>query len=113
MSNFLDLLIFLMVVNIIYKIIVFKIKEAKVKQESSADNIEIDIEHLAIDKINDQYYAYINNVFTAQAISLECVIEKLINDHPTRYFVVNTNKSELSVEDKITLVSVIKSHLAT
>lgn len=113
MGNFLDVLIFLMLVNIIYKILVLKFSADNPKKDAIVEGDEnIDIEHLAIDKINNQYYAYLNNVFIAQSCSIERVIAKLINDYPTRYFVVNTNKSELSTEDKITLVSVIKAHLA-
>ena len=112
MGNFLDLLIFLMLVNIIYKILVLKLSSDKLKKDSPVEGDEnIDVEHLAIDKINNQYYAYLNNVFIAQACSIERVIGQLMNDYPKRYFVVNTNKSELSIEDKITLVTVIKSHL--
>ena len=113
MGNFLDVLIFLMLVNIIYKILVLKFSADKLQKDAIVEGDEnIDIEHLAIDKINNQYYAYLNNVFIAQSCSIERVIAKLINDYPKRYFVVNTNKSELSTEDKITLVSVIKAHLA-
>ena len=113
MGNFLDILIFLMLVNIIYKILVLKFSADKLQKDAIVEGDEnIDIEHLAIDKINNQYYAYLNNVFIAQSCSIERVIAKLINDYPKRYFVVNTNKSELSTEDKITLVSVIKAHLA-
>ena len=113
MGNFLDVLIFLMLVNIIYKILVLKFSADKLQKDAIVEGDEnINIEHLAIDKINNQYYAYLNNVFIAQSCSIERVIAKLINDYPTRYFVVNTNKSELSTEDKITLVSVIKAHLA-
>jgi len=111
MSTLLDLIVFLMLVNIIYKILVLKLSSDKLKKESIVENDE-NVEHLAIDKINNQYYAYLNNVFIAQACSLERVIGKLINDYPKRYFVVNTHKSELSNEDKIRLVSVIKAHLA-
>lgn len=113
MGNFLDVLIFLMLVNIIYKILVLKFSADNPKKDAIVEGDEnINIEHLAIDKINNQYYAYLNNVFIAQSCSIERVIAKLINDYPKRYFVVNTNKSELSTEDKITLVSVIKAHLA-
>ncbi len=113
MGNFLDVLIFLMLVNIIYKILVLKFSADNPKKDAIVEGDEnIDIEYLAIDKINNQYYAYLNNVFIAQSCSIERVIAKLINDYPTRYFVVNTNKSELSTEDKITLVSVINAHLA-
>ena len=113
MGNFLDILIFLMLVNIIYKILVLKFSADKLQKDAIVEGDEnIDIEHLAIDKINNQYYAYLNNVFIAQSCSIERVIAKLINDYPKRYFVVNTNKSELSTEDKITLVSVINAHLA-
>lgn len=113
MGNFLDVLIFLMLVNIIYKILVLKFSADKLQKDAIVEGDEnINIEHLAIDKINNQYYAYLNNVFIAQSCSIERVIAKLINDYPKRYFVVNTNKSELSTEDKITLVSVIKAHLA-
>jgi len=112
MGNFLDLLIFLMLVNIIYKILVLKLSPDKLKKDSLVEGAQ-NIEHLAIDKINNQYYAYLNNVFIAQGFSIERVIGQLMNDYPKRYFVVNTNKSELSIEDKITLITVIKSHLAT
>jgi len=113
MGNFLDVLIFLMLVNIIYKILVLKFSADNPKKDAIVEGDEnIDIEHLAIDKINNQYYAYLNNVFIAQSCSIERVIAKLINDYPKRYFVVNTHKSELSNEDKIRLVSVIKAHLA-
>ena len=113
MGNFLDVLIFLMLVNIIYKILVLKFSADKLQKDAIVEGDEnINIEHLAIDKINNQYYAYLNNVFIAQSCSIERVIAKLINDYPKRYFVVNTNKSELSTEDKITLVSVINAHLA-
>ena len=109
MGNFLDLLIFLMLVNIIYKILVLKLSSDKLKKDAVVDG---NIENLAIDKINNQYYAYLNNVFIVQAFSIEQVIVHLMDEYPKRYFVVNTNKSELSIEDKITLVTVIKSHLA-
>ena len=100
-----------MIVNIIYKLLVLKFSTDKIKKDLDIE--KINVENLAIDKIDNQYYAYINNIFTTQDYSLEGVIEKLINNCPTRYFVVNTTKSELSIEDKIRLVSVIKTHLAT
>lgn len=111
MSTLIDLIVFLMLVNIIYKILVLKLSSDKLKKESIVESDE-NVEHLAIDKINNQYYAYLNNVFIAQACSIERVIGQLMDAYPKRYFVVNTNTSELSIEDKIRLVSVIKAHLA-
>jgi len=111
MSNFIDLLIFLMIVNIIYKLLVLKFTSDKRKKDTVVES-DANIENLAINKINNQYYAYLNNSFIVQAYSIEQVIGHLMDEYPKRYFVVNTNKSELSIEDKITLVTVIKSHLA-
>jgi len=88
-----------LVINIIVCCIIFKLGEhagrakvwleiAQARKQIVNDLEETIVGKMTVEKIGEQYYAYLNNNFIAQANSLEemtTILEQFIIKNPSRY----------------------------
>lgn len=64
-------------------------------------------EALTIEKINQQYYAYADNVFMVQNSSLRLLVDDVCYKFPNRFFVFNKAFNSLNTTEQVDLLLAI------